>query len=171
MGLEEGKLHFCMSLVFLSMCEITGLRKGKKGDLSLLSMGIIRDSIFEKIQVGDIVRRNDISYGTATECVITLEKKGYIRRVKGTEDGRAVYVEPTDKARQWFDELEARTDLYVKEGLSRLSTEEQATLIELLSRFTGYDGDTDLREQSLVQTLKAGRRRPIGRSQERRNER
>lgn len=159
MALEEGKLHFSLSLVFMSMCEITGIRKGKKNDLSLIGMSIIRDSILEKIQVGDIVRRNGISYGTATECVINLEKKGYVDRIKSGEDGRAVYVAPTAKAMQWFDEMEMRTHVYVEEGLSRLSPEEQNTLVDLLARFAGY-GDESLREESFAIALKAGDKAP-----------
>jgi DNA-binding MarR family transcriptional regulator len=159
MALEEGKLHFSLSLVFMSMCEITRIRKGKKNDLSLIGMSIIRDSILEKIQVGDIVRRNGISYGTATECVINLEKKGYLDRIKSEEDGRVVYVTPTVKALRWFDDMEMRTHAYIVDGFSRLSREEQKTLIDLLARFAGY-GDESLREESFSIARKAGDRAP-----------
>jgi len=156
MGLNEGKLHFSLSLVFMAMCDITEIRKGKKGDLSLIAMSIIRDSIMETITIGDIVRRNQVSYGTATECVINLEKKGYVSRVKGKDDGRAVYVKPTEKARQWFDEMEGRMDKYVKKGLAKLSPAEREALIDLLARFTGY-GEEDMREKSLAAAAGAGK--------------
>ncbi len=156
MGLNEGKLHFSLSLVFLAMCEITELNKGKKGDLSLISMTIIRDAIMEKISIGDIVRRNGISYGTATECVINLEKKGYVHRVKSDVDGRSVHVVPTKKALTWFDEMENRTHTYVLDGLSRLSPKEQEALVDLLARFTGCR-DESTKEGSRIIALKAGK--------------
>jgi DNA-binding MarR family transcriptional regulator len=157
MELNEGKLHFSLSLVFMAMCEITEIRKGKKSDLSLISMSIIRDSIMGKVTIGDIVRRNQVSYGTATECVINLEKKGYVSRVKKEEDGRAVCVMPMEKAHQWFDEMEDRMNIYVEEGLARLSPGEQEVLVDLLARFTGY-GDESLRDKSLITAASVGNR-------------
>jgi DNA-binding MarR family transcriptional regulator len=155
MELNEGKLHFSLSLVFMAMCEITEIRKGKKSDLSLISMSIIRDSIMENITIGDIVRRNQVSYGTATECVINLEKKGYVSRVKHEDDGRAVLVVPMEKARQWFDEMEKRMNTYVEDGLARLSPGEQEVLVDLLARFTGY-GDERMRDESLIAATSVG---------------
>ena len=156
MGLDEGKLHFSLSLVFLAMCEITELSKGKKSDLSLISMTIIRDAIMEKISIGDVVRRNGISYGTATECVINLEKKGYVSRVKSEADGRSVHVVPTKKALEWFDEMENRTHKYVLNGFSRLSPKEQETLVDLLARFTGFT-DESKKDASRIIALEAGK--------------
>ena len=161
MAIDEGLLHFNLSLIFMAMCEVTGIREGKKSDLSLVSMSVIRDSIFEDIQIGDIVRRNRIAYGTATKCVAKLEKNGYVRRTRGDGDGRAVYVVPTQKGQKWFDEMEIRMDAYVKDGLSKLAPEEQKTMVDLLSRFTGYS-EASLREESLIRasgtgiTLKGG---------------
>ena len=156
MGLDEGKLHFSLSLVFLAMCEITELSKGKKSDLSLISMTILRDAIMEKISIGDIVRRNQVSYGTATECVINLEKKGYVSRVKSEADGRSVQVVPTEKALKWFEVLENRTHEYVLDGLSRLNPEEREPFVDMLGRFTGYGGH-DSKEVSLVIAHAAGK--------------
>ena len=156
MGLDEGKLHFSLSLVFLAMCEITELSKGKKSDLSMTSMTIIRDAILEKISIGDIVRRNQISYGTATECVINLEKKGYVSRVRSNADGRSVQVVPTEKALKWFEEMEVRAHEYVLDGLSRLNPEERELFIDMLGRFTGYSGHGQ-KEESLMIAHAAGK--------------
>lgn len=153
MALDEAKLHISLSLVFLSMCEISGLRLGKKNDLSLISMSIIRECIQSKVQVGDIARMNRVSYGTATECVINLERKGYVERVKGTEDGRSVYVVPTEKAMAWVGEIEKKMHAYTGAGMSRLGADEQGQLIDLLARFCGLAEGRPL-EASLARALK-----------------
>ena len=140
----EGKFHLSLSLVYFSMCEISGLSRGKKNDLSLISMSIIRECVQSPIQVGDIARMNMVSYGTATECVINLERKGYIRRVKGKDDGRAVYVIPTEKALAWVADIEKKVHGYVDKGMSRLNDHEQKQLIDLLARFCGVTDDMSI---------------------------
>ena len=138
MALAEEKLHMSLSLVFLSMCEITGISKGKKNDLSPVSMAIIRGCMLEKLKIGDIARMNGISYGTATKCVINLEKKGFVRREKGDDDGRTVYVLPAEKAFRRVEGIETLMHGYVAAGMSRLQPDKQELFIDLLAEFSGY---------------------------------
>lgn len=141
MAPDEKKLHMSLSLVFLSMCEMSGIRDGKKNDLSLVSISIIRGCMMEKLTIGDIARMNRISYGTATKCVTVLENKGFVKREKSDMDGRVVYVLPAEKAYRWVEAMEAKMHDYVNAGNSRLSLEERETFTDLLARFTGYSDD------------------------------
>ncbi|MBP1946603.1 MarR family winged helix-turn-helix transcriptional regulator [Methanobacterium petrolearium] len=115
-----------------------GLQKGKKNELSMISISILYTSHIRKIRMRDISEIYDISKSTASGYVDNLEKKGYVQRKKGEHDKRNIYVEPTEKGKRWIKEHEKKLSDYIEEHMSNLTSKEQEKFIELLSKFTNF---------------------------------
>jgi DNA-binding MarR family transcriptional regulator len=53
-----------------------------------------------RMTAGELARESGLSSGAVTTLLDRLEHRGYVRRVRDSEDRRRVFVEPTDQARQ-----------------------------------------------------------------------
>jgi DNA-binding MarR family transcriptional regulator len=141
-----------LALVQISMNKAFGVDPGKKSEMSPVGGVIIYTCHNYRLQMKDLARMNNVSKSTVTQYVDALEKKGFVTRVRDERDRRNIYIEPTDKARAWIMETERKIAAYMEQGLSRLTSEEQVQLIDLLNRFVGDEHTTPyqkLVEQSL----------------------
>lgn len=132
------RIQQSLSLIHGAINEIMGLQKGKKNELSMISMSILYTSYIKKIRMKDISEIYDISKSTASGYVDNLEKKGFIKRVKGKDDKRNIYVEPTENGKIWISEHEKKLSDYIEEHMSNLTLEEQEKFVELLSKFVNF---------------------------------
>jgi hypothetical protein len=64
-----------------------------------------------------------------------------VRRVRGEDDMRDVFILPTSKGMEWVEEMERLVFDYMQEGLSRLEDDEQRQFIALFSKFVGAKDD------------------------------
>lgn len=149
-----------MSLVQVSMNRAFGFDLGKKGDLSQVGAFILYQCHFYRLRMKDLAAANKVSKSTMTQYVDILEKKGYVRRVRGEKDRRDIYIEPTDKAKAWVAETEKKIFTHVATCLARLTQEEQAQFIPLFDKFVGDPGSGSydrLFEQAIKNDFKPGK--------------
>lgn len=126
-----------MSLVQISMSRAFGFNLGKKNELSMVGAFIVYQCHFYRLRMKDIAEMNGVSRSTITQYVDNLEKKGYVRRVRGEKDRRDIYIEPTEKANAWVLETEQKIYAYMQGCLSRLTPEEHKQFIDLFNKFVG----------------------------------
>lgn len=129
-----------MSLVQVSMNRAFGFDLGKKGDLSQVGGFIVYQCHFYRLRMKDLAEANKVSKSTMTQYIDGLEKKGYVRRVRGEKDRRDIYIEPTEKANAWVRETEKKIFTYAQGCLSRLAPGEQAQFLDLFNKFVGNPG-------------------------------
>jgi DNA-binding MarR family transcriptional regulator len=126
-----------ISLLQVSMNRAFGFDLGKKGDLSQVGAFIVYQCHFYRLRMKDLAAANKVSKSTMTQYVDSLEKKGYVRRVRGEKDRRDIYIEPTEKAKAWVDATEKKIFTHVATCLARLTPEEQTQFIPLFNKFVG----------------------------------
>jgi len=146
-------LRRCLSLVHVPMNRAYGYEVGKKGDLSPNGVYIVYLCHFYRLRMKDIAGMCGVSKSSITESVDTLEKKGYIRRVRGEKDRRDIYIEPTEKANDWVMRTERNIYGFMEENLARLTPGEQKKFLELFGKFVG-EGDTIPYDELFEQALK-----------------
>jgi DNA-binding MarR family transcriptional regulator len=142
-----------MALMQLSMNKAFGVDLGKKSELSPNGAVIIYTCCFYRMRMKDLAALNNVSRSTVTEHIDTLEKKGFVRRVRSETDRRDIYIEPTDKAGEWVRETERKIYSYMKDSLERLTPDEQDQFISLFNKFAG-DADTIPYDELFERTMK-----------------
>ena len=143
-----------LSLVHVPMNKAFGYEVGKKGDLSPNGVFIVYLCHFYRLRMKDLAEKSGVSKSSITESVDTLEKKGYVRRVRGDKDRRDIYIEPTEKANEWIMRTERNIHAFMEAGLARLAPKEQAQFMDLFGKFVGQ-GDTIPYDVLFEQALKA----------------
>lgn len=133
-------LRECMVLVQTGMNTVMGINRGRRGELSPITAGIVYLSDARRIRMGDIAKIFGISKSTATGYIDNLEKMGYVRRKQGEDDRRDIYIVPAQQGEQWILETEKRVFALLNDWLERLLPEERMQFIGYLSKFTGYAG-------------------------------
>lgn len=100
--MEDQKINEYLTAIFnnVLVIEETSLRGSRFKDISIKEMHTI-DVIGsdKKVTPSDIARTLMITLGTVTTSLNNLERKGYIQRVRSTEDRRVVYLYLTKKGR------------------------------------------------------------------------
>jgi DNA-binding MarR family transcriptional regulator len=89
------------------------------------------------MRVSALAQRLDIVPRSATSVVDGLEEAGLVAREPDPDDRRATLVVVTDAGRQVLAELRARRQAGMAELLSRLTPDEQAELVRLLTLLAG----------------------------------
>ncbi|VVB63163.1 HTH-type transcriptional regulator Hpr [uncultured archaeon] len=135
------QLRKSIALLQVSMNQILGKDKGKKDEISSIGISILYFSYFHKMRMSEIARIFNVSKSTATDYIDGLERRGYVRRIKGKEDMRDVFIQPTRKGSEWIKRMEQLALDYMHEGLSRLDSNEQNQFITLFSKFAGVRDD------------------------------
>lgn len=92
------------------------------------------------MRISALARRLDVVPRSATSVVDDLEAAGLVTREPDPDDRRATLVAVTDAGRRVLAELRARRQAGMAELLSRLSDDEQAELVRLLSLLAGPAG-------------------------------
>ena len=131
------RLRRYLSLVHVPMNRAYGYDLGKKSELSPAGVYIVYLCHFYRLRMKDIAVMCNVSKSSITESIDTLEKKGYVKRVRGEKDRRDVYIEPTEKAREWVANTESRILVFMKKSMSRLTPEEQVQFLSLFNKFVG----------------------------------
>ena len=135
MAEKEADLKRALSLIHETISKVLGLQKGKKSDLSPVATSILYQSCVRKLKVTDISNLFDIKKSTASGYVDTLEKKGYVERLKEEENRRNTYVVPTEKGKRWVRRNEEVLAEYIGKHIANLSPQEQQQFISLLTKF------------------------------------
>jgi len=90
--------------------------------------------VWGEMQSADLAEECDLSKGTLTGVVKTLEKRGFVQRTAVEADRRKVTVSLTDAGLEAIEQLFPRFNLYEGEMVGDLSTSEKQELAELLRR-------------------------------------
>ena len=90
--------------------------------------------VWGEMQSADLADECDLSKGTLTGVVKTLEKRGFVKRAPVAADRRRVNVSLTDAGLATIEQLFPRFNLYEGEMVGNLSASEKQELAELLRR-------------------------------------
>ena len=138
---QEADLKRSLNLIHETISRVLGLQKGKKSDLTPIATSILYQSCVRKIKVTDISSMFDIKKSTASGYVDTLEKKGYVERLKDEENRRNTYVVPTEKGIKWIQKNEKVLAQYIEKHMANLTPQEQRQFISLLAKFVEEQGE------------------------------
>lgn len=150
--MEVYKIRKYFAIIQIVTNKALGIGFKKKSDITARGAYIISRCYYFKTNMNDISRVGGVTKSTTTQYIDVLEKKGYLKRVRGEKDKRKIFVVTTEKGNKWIKEAENEVNDYVKTGLSRLSTEEQETFIELFSKFVGETNTTPY--ENLIKELR-----------------
>ena len=131
------RLHLYLSVIQAVTNKAFGIGPGARSDLSAAESFIVYRCNFFNVNMKDIAKVNGVGKSTVSYHIDSLEKKGYVLRVRGEKDKRDIFVVPTEKAKAWIAEIERKVSNYVEEGISRLTPEEQEQFVTLFSKFVG----------------------------------
>ena len=90
--------------------------------------------VWGEMQTADLADECDLSKGTLTGVVKTLERRGFVERTRVEADRRRVTVALTEAGLDTIESLFPRFNLYEGEMVGELSTTEKQDLAELLRR-------------------------------------
>ena len=90
--------------------------------------------VWGDMQTAELADECDLSKGTLTGVVKTLEKRGFVERSRVASDRRRVTVSLTDAGLETTERLFPRFNLYEGEMVGELSTTEKHELARLLRR-------------------------------------
>ncbi|MBN2734868.1 MAG: MarR family transcriptional regulator [Methanomicrobiaceae archaeon] len=136
-------LRECTVFIHTWMSVLLRTEMGKKGMFSPVALGILYMAYFHKIRMKDISERFNVSASTATDYVNNLEKNGFVKRVRGEDDRRDIYIVPEKKGEKWILERETEIFSFLDKRLAVLEPSEQKTFLSLLAKFTGYGDGKD----------------------------
>jgi len=131
------KLRLYLSIIQAITNKAFGIAPGIKSDLSAAETFIVYRCNFFNVNMKDIAKANNVVKSTVSYHIDMLEKRGYVKRVRGEKDKRDVFVIPTQKAKAWIGEIERKVSDYVEEGMARLTPEEHEQFVLLFSKFVG----------------------------------
>ena len=142
----------CMTFIHNWMNALLRTDQGRKGGLSPVACGILYMSYFHKVRMKEISENFQISKSTATDYVNNLEKRGYVKRVRGEDDRRDIYIIPDWAGEKWILERETDVFAFLEKRLSVLSYDEREIFVNLLAKFTGY-GDGEGHGEVMMKTV------------------
>ena len=90
--------------------------------------------VWGEMQTADLADECDLSKGTLTGIVKTLERRGFVERRQMEADRRRVMVSLTGSGLDTIEKVFPRFNLYEAEMVARLSETEKQELAELLRR-------------------------------------
>ncbi len=133
----EMLMHQCVEHVFWDLIGIYDIPKGRKNDLTPITALIIYLSVIMRLRMSDVARIFDVSRSTVTDYVDYLEKKGYVKRMRGDMDKRDIFIEPTNTGREFVLDRERKTLDYANSGVGRLTPAERKVFLRLFMKFVG----------------------------------
>lgn len=87
------------------------------------------------MRMGELAEALQITPASTTRAVSCLADKGFVERVKATDDHRSILVSPTEAGQMRCDIINANIQQGLTEILSEFSPEEQVQLAEYLERY------------------------------------
>ena len=94
------------------------------------------------IRMGDLAGKLLVAPRTVTDLVDGLERDGFLKRVPDPSDRRAMLLELTPNTKAHFSKIVTMRKAFIEEIFSVLNQDEQAKLVELLTKLgTGPLGE------------------------------
>jgi DNA-binding MarR family transcriptional regulator len=93
------------------------------------------------IRVSDLAERLDVATPTATQMVIRLEKAGYVKRQRSTQDKRTVLLVLTEKGSGYMENAHKQFVRRFEAAVKFLGKEDSEKLAELLNRMSEFMKD------------------------------
>ena len=120
-----------------SAIRIKDLFYGSEGDVLDLALADALAVICQQgpMRMGELADALKITPASTTRAVSCLADKGYVERVKASDDHRSIMVSPTEAGRRRYDVFNAKIQNGLSEILGEFSPEEQIQLAEYLDRF------------------------------------
>lgn len=87
------------------------------------------------MRMGELAEALQITPASTTRAVGCLADKGFVERVKATDDQRSILVSATPSGRRRYDIINAKIQIGLSEILLDFSPAEQVQLVEYLERF------------------------------------
>lgn len=125
--------------------ESAMINAGAFDGLSLREMHVIQEIVEaqqagESVRSGDIAQRLDVTCGTLTAAVKSLERKGFALRQRDPADRRVVNLAVTDKGLEVHRLHMAFHEDMVNSALTDLNEQETDVLVQALQRLDAYFG-------------------------------
>ena len=101
-----------------------------------LSDFAIMEALLHKgpLMINQIGEKVLLTSGSMTAAINRLEKNGYVKRIKDTEDGRCCYVALTKSGQSVIEPAYARHEKNLEKVADVLSSEEKVELVRLLKK-------------------------------------
>lgn len=135
------RLRLSLGFIHIALNMLWGRDKGRKGQLSFQGIEILYTSYFSSVKMSDVASMLNVSRSTATDLINYLEREGFVQRIRGDDDHRTFFINPTEKGREWVLSTEERLFGYLADGLSHLTEDEQDELARLCGKFSGVEDD------------------------------
>lgn len=87
------------------------------------------------MRMGELADALQITPASTTRAVTCLTEKGYVERIKATDDHRSILVSPTETGRARCEIINAKIQGGLNEILSEFTPDEQAQLADLMERY------------------------------------
>lgn len=133
------RLRLSLGFIHIALSMLWGKDQGRKGEVSPQGIEILYTSYFSSMKMSDVARMLRVSKSTATDLINYLEREGYVRRERGEDDRRTLFIVPTEKGKEWVLSTEERLFGYLEDGLVHLTTDEQEEFARLCTKFSGVN--------------------------------
>lgn len=98
----------------------------------------------ENRKMSDVAKRRDVTVGTLTTNISSLERKGYVVRTRSEVDKRVVFVKLTQRGKKAYYHHRDFHKKMIRAVASEFDEEEKKILLRLLEKlgdfFTDYEG-------------------------------
>jgi DNA-binding MarR family transcriptional regulator len=138
---EKLNIDAILARLFISTFKIEerAIAESSKGKMSISELHVLREIGDGPVRtMTQIARGLKISVSALTIAMNKLEKKGYVRRERDTEDHRIVNVSLTADGLEAFEYHDAFHKKMVDDALGHLSAEEQKVLWKTLVKLDAY---------------------------------
>jgi DNA-binding MarR family transcriptional regulator len=138
---ENFNIDAILARLFISTFKIEerAIAESSKGKMSISELHVLREiGNGSERTMTQIARGLKISVSALTIAMNKLEKKGYVRRERSTEDHRIVRVSLTAKGLEAFEYHDAFHKQMVEDALCQLTSSERAVLRKTLVKLDAY---------------------------------
>ncbi|MGN0347863.1 MAG: MarR family winged helix-turn-helix transcriptional regulator [Lachnospiraceae bacterium] len=138
---EDQALNEILVEIFHEIVELEGkaLITGKFSEISVNDMHIIEAiGINEPKRMSEIAKRMNVTLGTLTTAIDSLNRKGYVNRTRDTKDRRVVNISLTEKGIKAFRHHEKFHQTMIEQIKNHLNCEERRVLSETLQKLIDY---------------------------------
>jgi len=104
----------------------------------------------QEISIGDLAKNVSLSQATVTNIIERLETKGYVTRIKSSQDKRRVIVKPTDKIQSILDQNPSLFQDYFIKRFNNLKPWEKNLLLSSLQRIAAMMNAEDIEAQPVL---------------------
>jgi DNA-binding MarR family transcriptional regulator len=138
---ESLSIDAILARLFISTFKVEerAIADSSKGNISISELHVLRETgMGPERTMTQIARGLKISVSALTIAMNKLEKKGYVRRKRDTEDHRIVKVSLTDSGIEAFKHHDSFHKKMVSEALCQLTAEERKVLKKTLIKLDAH---------------------------------